>query len=204
MDSKFKIILGAQELFFKFGVKSITMDDIANHLGMSKKTIYQSFEKKEDIISEMMLLRLKEHQQILEGISKRSENIVEEIFEVMKHMSELFSNINPKLFYEMKKNFPDVWRLFSDFRNRFVTGMVEKAILKGKKQGFVRVGIDEKIISILRIEQLEMGFDPEIFPPSKFNLLHVQLSLTEHFLYGICTLKGHKLINKYKEISEEE
>ena len=204
MPIKSTIIEGAQELFFKFGAKNVTMDDIARHMAISKKTIYSHFDKKEDIIREIMLSRLKENQNVMEGISKNAENVVAEIFSVMKHMSEMLSKINPMLFYEMKKNFPEVWKLFSDFRNRFVIGMVEKAIQKGKKQGLVRNEIDEKLIAILRIEQLELGFDPEIFPPSKFNLLNVQLSLTEHFLYGICTLKGHKLINKYKEIKEEE
>jgi AcrR family transcriptional regulator len=180
------------------------MDDIASHLGMSKKTIYLSFEKKEDILKEIIICRLKENQQMMEAISKKSENIVAEIISMMKHMSDLFSKINPLFFYEIKKYQPEIWKIFSEFRNRFVIGMLEKAIQKGKKQGLIRKDIDEKIISVLRIEEMEMGFDPEIFPPSRFNLLHVQLSLTEHFLYGICTLKGHKLINKYKEISEEE
>lgn len=204
MPIKSTIIEAAQELFFKFGAKNVTMDDIARHMAISKKTIYSHFDKKEDIIREIMLSRLKENQHVMEGISKNAENVVAEIFSVMKHMSEMLSKINPMLFYEMKKSFPEVWKLFSDFRNRFVIGMVEKAIQKGKKQGLVRSEIDEKLIAILRIEQLELGFDPEIFPPTKFNLLNVQLSLTEHFLYGICTLKGHKLINKYKEIKEEE
>ena len=49
-----------------------------------------------------------------------------------------------------------------------------------------------------------MGFNPSLFPHDKFKMLDVQLAMTEHFLYGICTLKGHKLINKYKQITEEE
>jgi hypothetical protein len=52
------------------------------------------------------------------------------------------------------------------------------------------------------MEEVEMAFNPTVYPPDKFNVLNVQLALTEHFLYGICTLKGHKLINKYKELKE--
>ena len=82
--------------------------------------------------------------------------------------------------------------------------MVESSINGGKEQGIVRQDIDTKILSRLRMEEVEMAFNPAVYPPDKFNHVEVQVALTEHFLYGICTLKGHKLINKYKQIQEEE
>ena len=75
---------------------------------------------------------------------------------------------------------------------------------KGKKQGLVRADVNTKIMARLRMEEIEMGFSPEKFPPDKFKIVDVQLALIEHFLYGICTLKGHKLINKYKQVVEED
>jgi hypothetical protein len=59
-------------------------------------------------------------------------------------------------------------------------------------------------MALLRVEEITMGIQGQVFPHDKFNMLEVQLSLTEHFLYGICTLKGHKLINKYKKVNEDE
>jgi hypothetical protein len=76
--------------------------------------------------------------------------------------------------------------------------------VKGIKDGIVRKDIDPKILAKLRMEEVEMGFNPLLFPPEKFKILDVQLSLIDHFLHGICTLKGHKLINKHKELKEEE
>ena len=54
------------------------------------------------------------------------------------------------------------------------------------------------------MEEIEMGFNPAIFPASVHPILDVQIAMVEHFLYGVCTLKGHKLINKLKQINEEE
>jgi len=64
--------------------------------------------------------------------------------------------------------------------------------------------VNTRILSHLRIEEITMAMSGQVFPHDKFNMLEVQLALTEHFLYGICTLKGHKLVNKYKKINEDE
>jgi hypothetical protein len=60
------------------------------------------------------------------------------------------------------------------------------------------------VLARLRIEEVEMGFNSELFPPDKFKMLDVQIAMIDHFLHGICTLRGHKMINKYKEVTEEE
>jgi TetR/AcrR family transcriptional regulator, cholesterol catabolism regulator len=68
----------------------------------------------------------------------------------------------------------------------------------------VRADVNAKVLSRLRIEEVEMGMRADLFPPDKFRMLDVQIALIDHFLHGICTLKGHKMINKYKEVIEEE
>jgi hypothetical protein len=82
--------------------------------------------------------------------------------------------------------------------------MVERSIERGKKEGLVREDINSKVLSRMRIEQVEMGLNLDVFPPDKFKIVEIQLSMLDHFLHGICTLKGHKLINKYKQLIEEE
>ena len=82
--------------------------------------------------------------------------------------------------------------------------MVQDSLKRGMKEGFVRKDINTKIIARLRMEEVEMGFNPELFPPNKFKIIDVQLALLDHFLHGVCTLKGHKLINKHKQVTEEE
>jgi TetR/AcrR family transcriptional regulator, cholesterol catabolism regulator len=67
----------------------------------------------------------------------------------------------------------------------------------------VRTDVDIKILSRMRLENLDMGFFGAVFPTDKYNMIEVQLAMTEHFLYGVCTLKGHKLINKHKNIIED-
>ena len=82
--------------------------------------------------------------------------------------------------------------------------MVEDNLRKGISQGLYRRDINIPVIARLRIEEVEMGMNPEMFPSQQFRLADVQIALFDHFLHGITTLKGHRLINKYKQITEEE
>ncbi len=204
MDTKSKILNGAEELFFKYGIKSVTMEDIAKHLGISKKTIYQFYSDKNELVEIFMAERLKENEHECRLIAKNAANVIEIFFALMEHLGVMFSNMNPKLFYDLQKYHPTTWKLFKQFKEGFIELMVQDSLKRGMKEGFVRKDINTKIIARLRMEEVEMGFNPELFPPNKFKIIDVQLALLDHFLHGVCTLKGHKLINKHKQVTEEE
>ncbi|MCE3258961.1 MAG: hypothetical protein K0S12_602 [Bacteroidetes bacterium] len=203
MEIKDKILKGAEELFFRYGIKNITMDEIARHLGISKKTIYQYFKDKDEMVHSLMIQKIEEDKIIFTKTHEESENVVVEMFSVMKNIREILNNVNPILFHELHKFYPATWKVYDNFKNGFVLDNIEKSLLKGQQQGLVRTDINIKILSRMRLENLDMGFFGRAFPIDKFNMLEVQLAMTEHFLYGVCTLKGHKLINKYKNIVEE-
>jgi TetR/AcrR family transcriptional regulator, cholesterol catabolism regulator len=203
MDNREKILFAAYELFFRYGIKSVTMDDIAKHLSISKKTIYLSFQDKDEVVHTLMEQVLLKDQADFITIAKNTSNVVEEVFVMMKKMNGILNTINPNIFYDLKKYHPKTWSLFHNFRMEFVVYCVVVSLEKGKKDGLVRLDINSNILAKLRGEEIEMGFNPAIFPNDKFKILDVQIALVEHFLYGICTLKGHKLINKYKKIVEK-
>jgi TetR/AcrR family transcriptional regulator, cholesterol catabolism regulator len=204
METKERILKGAEELFFKYGIKSVTMDDIAKHLAISKKTIYQFFEDKNEMVETLMTVSLKQDECEFKQIQVDSENVIVEVFNMMKHMGNMFSKINPTIFYDLQKYHPKAWAQFKIFKEDCMAKMVESSIERGINEGLVRADVNAKVLSRLRIEEVEMGLRADIFPPDKFRMLDVQLALIDHFLHGICTLKGHKMINKYKEVTEEE
>ncbi len=179
------------------------MDDIAKHLSISKKTIYLSFQDKDEVVHTLMEQVLLKDQADFITIAKNTSNVVEEVFVMMKKMNGILNTINPNIFYDLKKYHPKTWSLFHKFRMEFVVNCVVVSLEKGKKDGLVRLDINSNILAKLRGEEIEMGFNPAVFPIDKFKILDVQIAFVEHFLYGICTLKGHKLINKYKKIVEK-
>ena len=204
MEIKDRILFGAQDLFFKYGIKSITMDDIAKHLAVSKKTIYQFFADKNELVETLLSESLKKDECELRQIQKDSENVIVEVLSLMKHMGNMFSKVHPNIFYDLQKYHPEAWNQFIIFKENCMAKMVEDSIERGIKEGYVRTDLNAKILAKLRIEQVQMGFNPEIFPPDKFRIVDVQVTLLDHFLLGICNIKGHKLFNKYKEVMEDE
>ena len=202
--TKEKIIEGSRELFFRNGMKSITMDDIASHLGISKKTIYQFHADKDALIYEVTKLQLEQQELEMIAVRKQSKDPVEEILLAMNSMSKMISTISPAVFYDLQKYYRNSWKRFQDFKNKQIVNYVEENMKSGIKSGLYRADIPVKILSRLRLEQIELGYNPAIYPPTQFNITEVQVALMDHFLHGIVTIKGHRLINKYKQIQEEE
>ena len=202
--TKEKIIEGSRELFFRDGMKSITMDDIASHLGISKKTIYQFHADKDALIYEVTKLQLEQQEIEMIAVRKQSKDPVEEILLAMTSMSKMMSAISPTVFYDLQKYYRNSWKRFQDFKNKQIVNYVEENMKSGIKSGLYRSDIPVKILSRLRLEQIELGYNPTIYPPTQFNITEVQVALMDHFLHGIVTIKGHRLINKYKQIQEEE
>jgi len=203
MDTQERIELAAHELFYRFGIKSVTMDDIAKHLGMSKKTIYSFFEDKDQIVCTLCNKDLNSRECKFEEIARDSKNAIDEILMLMKFMGDMFSGMNPNLFYDMQKYHPRAWKSFKNFKEDKILKMVVNNLKKGVEQGLYRKDMDLNIIGKLRVEEVEMAFNPHIFPADKFKPVQVQMQLLDHFMHGIATIKGHRMINKYKHLIEE-
>jgi AcrR family transcriptional regulator len=198
MDSVERIINGSEELFFQAGIRSVTMDDIARHLGMSKKTIYQLFIDKNELINALVDKRLREDRDQLFALISSSGNMIEELISMTKGAEEIFSRINPVVVHDLQKYHPEAWSRFQKFKAEFLVDTLEKLLLKGIRQGYIRNDIDVKILAKMRVNQIELGFNTTIFPLVEFSTWKVQQQFLEHFNYGICTLKGIAVLNQHK------
>ena len=203
MSQTERIILGGEELFLKAGIKSVTMDDIAKHLGMSKKTIYQFFKDKNELVIALVQKKLKEDEDQMGDIVSKSGNVIEGMINMMKCSEEIFSRINPIVIHDMQKYHPDAWKQFQNFKSGVIVQTLEELLKKGIEQGYIRPDIDVKVIARMRMIQVEMGFNTAIFPHSEFNVWKVQQQFLEHFNYGVCTLEGYKLLDEYRTLHEQ-
>lgn len=204
MEPKESILKGALEMFLRYGIKSITMDDISRALGVSKKTIYLYYADKDALVSSAVKNFTDMQKDIFAKIRDESKNALEELIKCSDYMRSNVCNINPALLYDVKKYHPKAWNIYLDYRRESVEKTIEATLIRGINEGFFRTNIQTKILARLRIETLEMGFNTEIFPVSEFETPRVQMEFFEQFTFGICTIKGHKLLNKYKQIHEEE
>lgn len=203
IDPKERIITGGEELFMQAGIKSVTMDDIARHLGMSKKTIYQFFSDKNELVIALVKKKFIEDECQIHEIIQTSGNVIEEMINMMKCSEEIFSRINPIVVHDMQKYHPEAWKEFQNFKADVLIKTLEQLLRKGITQGFIRPDLDVKILAKMRLNQVEMGFNTSIFPLTEFSTWKVQYQMLEHFNYGICTLEGHKLLDQHKHAIAE-
>lgn len=199
INTKERIQNKADELFMKYGIRSVSMDDIANALGMSKKTIYQYFSDKNELVDAVVDKEIQEMQQDCARFRDGSKNAIEEIILSLDDFVEQFRNINPIVVHDLEKFHFRSHQRFMEHKNKYLFEIFRDNIERGIKEGLFREEIDMEVLSKFRLESLMLPFNLDIFPPGKFNLADVCKEITEHWLFGLASLKGYKLILKYKE-----
>ncbi len=198
VDIKERILSSSEELFFRFGIRSVTMDDIAKALGISKKTIYIHFKDKYEIVEGVAEQTLNRDKCEAEEVHKRARDPIDEIIQSTKHMREMVANIHPALLYDLQKYHPKAWKRYVGHKEGFVK-IVLRNLIQGQQQGLYRQNIDPEILARFRVESIDSAFDTTIFPTKQFRLIEIQLQLIDHFLHGILTPRGLELYEKHKQ-----
>jgi len=198
-QTKDKILQGALELFLKYGVRSVSMDDIARHLSISKKTIYQYFVDKDDIVSQATsnhMLHTKTSFDALTGVSK---NALDELMRIQMFMRKNMQDMNPSLLFDLKKYHSKAWGAWMEHKNRDIRESVVRNLKQGMEEGLYRNNLNPEILATLRIESIQWLYDGQIVPNEKFKMVDIQTQMLDHFMYGLLTEKGRKLYEKYKQ-----
>ena len=196
-----KILEGCETLFMKYGIRSVTMEDIARHLAVSKKTLYQHFADKDDLVykmSEMYLMRSFRQYQEIEKVSKNS---IEELSKISVCMKRDLENLNPSMLFDLQKYHSKAWSLYNEHKIKIISHSVVRNIRQGIDDGYYRSDINPEIMAITRLVLIESAFNPDLFPKDRFNFIEVQTQLFDMFVHGLCTEKGKKLYQKYKEVT---
>jgi AcrR family transcriptional regulator len=199
MSTKKNILSSAQELFFKKGIRNVTLDEIASKLKISKKTIYDHFENKDEIVFELVKSHLKHHREVIEKLIEKSDNIIEETLSIVQCSSEMMNHINPILFEDLQTLYPKAWNYFEEFKKTFIMENLIKGLEKGQKQGLIRKDINIKLMAYLRLLQINLLFQTNILKEFDITFNELQNQLTKQFLYSITTEKGRKILRKYTQ-----
>jgi len=197
MENKERILQKATDLFMRYGIRSITMDEIAAQLGISKKTIYQFFTDKDAMVEAVVNEEMNANEEDCQGYRKEAENAVHEIFLAMDGMQEMMKTMNPQLMYDLEKHHPVAYKRLKQYKYQFLFTIVKENLDRGLGEGIYRTGINIDLITRHRIESAFMPFNPEAFPQNKFPMNQTCQELAVLFLHSICNEKGKKLIEKY-------
>ncbi len=197
MEIKDKILKGASDLFHRYGIRSVSMDDLARSLSVSKKTIYQYFRDKDEIVALATQMHTSETKEEYDEACKVAKDPVDELTRMSHCMRRHFKEVNPSLLYDIQKFYPSAWEHFNRFKDEYIRHRIESNLKRGVEQGYYRAEIDVEVLSLLRLEEVQLAFDPTRFPPDKFDFRETQMQMLDHFIHGIVTPEGKELFDKY-------
>jgi AcrR family transcriptional regulator len=190
MNPKVNSILElVHKLYQRYGIKSVTMDDVAKHLGISKKTLYEHFRDKEDLVRNVLLQENNHQVRFFKAIEEKKLNAIEELFEVYKMLNLIFKEYNPSMEYDLRKYYPDLFITITQIRRKRMYESVYNNLNKGKKEGLYRKELNAKIISKLHVIRTENFFDNDIFTQEElisFKMFH------EVFIYHLQGILSHE------------
>jgi AcrR family transcriptional regulator len=198
MDTKDRILVKSHELFNRYGIRSVSMDDISAGLAISKKTVYQYYSDKEELVSAVFLTVIETSKVRCLDDKKQAENAIHEVYLAFDMMQEMFAQMNPVVINDLEKYHPSVYRKFHEYKFGFLYQMIKSNLEKGIKEEIYRTDMDVDVLTRFRIESIMLPFNSEVFPNNRTHLIHIEQQLLDHFLHGLSTTKGQKLIQKYK------
>lgn len=199
MNALTKILAAAAELFRQYGFKSITMDDIARRAGISKKTLYQHFSNKHEVINEAVVWYKEQFCEQCDAAMKDSANAIEGMVRIMTMLDTMYRQLNPVAMFELQRFYPTGYELFREGLIKQDVESVKGNIIQGMAEGYYREDLNADLLARFHIETSLMVMQPNLMVNDRYGLQQVNQEIMELFLYGIMTPKGEKLYQKYKE-----
>ncbi len=199
MEVRDRIIEEATKQFFQFGIRNVTMDEIAVTLGISKRTVYEIFKDKSELV-QTCIGKLTEYQDknIVKVVSESS-NVIEAIFVFMREGIKAMNSINPVFFKDFEKLYPALWRKLEKEALAKRLELSVKLLTAGVDQGLFRKDMNTEIVSKLFHTQINLLTDDTVFPRDKYNHAEVFQNMIINFTRGISTQRGIEIIDKILE-----
>lgn len=190
------IMLKVRELYMKYGIKSITMDDVASELGISKKTLYQFVTDKDDLVGKFIDNEIALRQEEICKCFGIGFNAIEELFEISIFMNKLMHDQNPTTEYDLKKYYPQHYQKTVKARREGIYNYILLNLKKGVKEGLYRKDMNKEIIAKLYLSRSENTNLNELFTVEEFTSIKLFMELLTYHVRGIATEKGIIVLEK--------
>lgn len=197
VEAQERILQSSEAIFMRMGIRSVSMDDISTQLGMSKKTLYNYFEDKDQLVTTVVSRHFKQKCLELEACSNQAHNAVHEFFLILDRIIIDFTSMNPIVIHDMQKFHPLAFAEFTRYKQEVVLACVRQNIERGKVEGHYRSDLDADIISKYRLESIMIPFNLLVFPPEHYTLVSTAKLISENFIYGLVTSQGRALVEQY-------
>jgi AcrR family transcriptional regulator len=189
-------------LFRRYGIRRVTMDDIATELGISKKTLYHHFRDKDDLISRVIDFDMDQSRIILEEVYQSGKGALEELFLVNQKIHKVRACYSPNFYYDLRRYSPEIYRRWISDKRQNMYGLITQNLQKGKQEGVYRQEIDESIIGRLYMARIEMLDSNEIIEEIDSRSSNFMKEVFSYHLHGICNQKGLEILSMFEDKQE--
>lgn len=188
------------QLFMRYGIKSMTMDEVSRQLGISKKTLYLFVDNKKDLVKKMMEFHIDCEQCNIEASFSKCDNAIEEIMEMTKEVSEQMKEMHPSILFDMRKYHPEAFQILVNHKDKFVRTCIHKNLEKGIEEGYYRPNMNPEIVTELYLSMMSSIMNPENTPAKDINVRDVHGEMMRYHIRGIASSKGREYLKqKFKE-----
>ncbi len=195
-----KILTDSKQLFMRYGIRSVTMDDIAKHLTISKKTLYQFFRNKEDLIDKILVDHVSQEKILIEKLQDNSEDAIDELLSLVKYVITTLNNLAPTVMYDLKKYYQKPFHKWDCFHRDHIYEVIQKNLERGVNEELYRDDIKPQILARIYVEFSILVTNGEIFPPDQFQPKHLYRQFIKYHIYGIISEQGR--IKYYKHLAK--
>ncbi len=189
-DKKNELLLRCASVFLRLGVRSVTMDDLAREIGVSKKTLYVYFQDKSDLINQIIDQKLAQDRTDCEIGIEQGENAIDSMFLISKSVVENISAVSPTVFFDLKKHYPEAWQKMSNHKWDFVYKMFLENIKRGMQEGLYRENMNPDIIARLYVASTDLIMAGEVYPWPEYEYGKVFLETFRFHIRGMASDEG--------------
>ncbi len=190
METKQKILDQTFDLIMKYGIKSVSMDDISKRIGISKKTIYQYFENKKGLIHEVIENHIEKDEADISSIITEASDAIDEMLLVAKHVLIFLRGMSPSMMFDTQKYYPQIWERVQTQHFSFIRNTIVENIKRGQDEGYYSDDMDADIISKMYVRQILTLADESVFPLSKYDRSDLYKALVTYHVRGLLNDKG--------------
>jgi TetR/AcrR family transcriptional regulator, cholesterol catabolism regulator len=184
------------ELFMRYGIKALTMDDVARELGISKKTLYQFVESKDDLVNKVMEIHLTVECGRADVAAKDSSDALDEMLLVIRENLGDMHRMKSNIMFELQKYHREAWEKIQSYQRGFLYDVVRKNLERGVAEGLYRDDFDVDIVAKLHLAQTFAIFDEAWFPKPPYNSATLFREAIMHYLHGVLSEKGRQELHK--------
>lgn len=185
-----EIIQRVSELYLKYGIKSITMDDAARELGISKKTLYEHFKDKDELVKQFVEHHMQQMHEEMQKLQTSQVNAIEELLIVSKFITEYLKTISPSVTYDLQKYYPEIWRNINSLQRDRIFQRIRDNMVRGIKEGLYRKDMNIEIIANFYLFRMEMSQTFDLIVESKYTYEELFNTSFNYHIRGIANQKG--------------